>query len=367
MMPVNPGNIRAPVRRQGAQNYLLLSLVSFGGSVMVTRLFLELTGYPKLGGGELHIAHVLWGGLFLFIAALIPLIYANRWAYTAGAVISGIGVGLFIDEVGKFITQSNDYFYPPAAPIIYALFLLTVLIYLRIKRPPAWDARHELYSILDGMSEVLDSDLEATEQAEMQTRLKRIADDADDEALAHLAQALSDYLSSEKIHLVPRRQTHFDRVLTSLQHVESHYFNRSRVRLALILAFAIFGSLSFGDVFTRLLPHGQPLTLEAVIAMNVLRGEVRSLAGAQWFFVHLALQALVSLLAFFSAGLIVSGKEKRGMEIGTVCLVLSLTMVNLLSFFVDQFSASVMALIQLGVLLTLSYYRKRYFHTSLTI
>lgn len=359
-------NVRAPVRRMGAQNYLLISLVSFGGSVMATRLFLEMTGYPQIGGGELHIAHVLWGGLILFIAALLPLVYANRWAYSTGALLSGIGVGLFIDEVGKFITQTNDYFYPPAAPIIYALFLLTVLIYLRVRRQPAWDPRHELYCILDGMTEVLDNDLQANELADMQSRLKRIADNSPDEELAHLANALSDYLRSEKVFLV-KRQSNLDRFFASVQHIENNYFNRSRIRLALVLAFAIFGSLSLGDVFTRLLPQGEPLTLEAVLAMNVLRGEVRSLVGANWFFVHLALQAIVSILALLSAVLIVSGKEKRGMEIGTVCLVLSLTMVNLLAFFVDQFSASVMALIQLAALLTLSYYRRRYFHTNLSI
>jgi hypothetical protein len=366
-MPFQPLNVRAAVRRQGAQHYLLLSLIAFGGSVMVTRLFLQLTGYPKIGRGELHIAHVLWGGLILFIAALLPLVYANRWVYTTGALLSGIGVGLFIDEVGKFITLNNDYFYPPAAPIIYALFLLTVLIYLRIRRPPAWNARQELYSILDGITEVLDNDLEVEELEGLQTRLHQIVENAGEEELVSLAKALNDYLHSEKVKLVPTHQSHFEKLKTTALHIETRFFNRSRIRLALILAFAIFGSLYLGDFFTRLLPHGQPLTLETVLAMNMLRGEVRSVAGANWFFVHLALQAIVSLLALLSAGLIVSGKEKRGMEIGMVCLVLSLTMVNLLSFFVDQFPAAFMALLQLIVLLTLSYYRQRYFHTKLSI
>ena len=110
---------RTPVKREKAERYMLLSVVSFAATVVVVRLFLQLTGYPQVGSSELHLAHLLWGGLALFIAALLPLILANRWAYTAGALLSGIGVGLFIDEVGKFITQNNDYFYPPAAPIIY--------------------------------------------------------------------------------------------------------------------------------------------------------------------------------------------------------------------------------------------------------
>ena len=83
--------IRRPVRRQGAEQYLLILLLSFAGSVTLTRLFLAMTGYPQLGGGELHIAHALWGGLLLFIAAMVPLTFANRWAYLLDAALAGVG------------------------------------------------------------------------------------------------------------------------------------------------------------------------------------------------------------------------------------------------------------------------------------
>ena len=83
----------------------------------------------------LHIAHALWGGLLLFVAVILPLALANRWAIQVSAFLSGIGIGLFIDEVGKFITQTNDYFFPPAMPLIYGVFLLTVLVYLSFRRP----------------------------------------------------------------------------------------------------------------------------------------------------------------------------------------------------------------------------------------
>ena len=95
----------------------MITLISFAFSVGGTRLFLEVLGYPQLGGGQLHIAHVLWGGLFLFVASLLPLILINRWGLRLSALLAGFGIGLFIDEVGKFITQTNDYFYPAAAPI----------------------------------------------------------------------------------------------------------------------------------------------------------------------------------------------------------------------------------------------------------
>ncbi len=120
--------IRRPVRRIEADDDILLMLLSFATSVVITRVFLQLTGFPKIGGDSgLHIAHLLWGGLLLFIATLLPMIYANQWVYPFMAILAGAGVGLFIDEVGKFITATNDYFYPAAAPLIYGFFLITVL------------------------------------------------------------------------------------------------------------------------------------------------------------------------------------------------------------------------------------------------
>src|SRR3954464_5252759 len=179
--------IRRPVKRERADRYVLTMLLSFVGSVLVTRLYLSAMGYPQVGRGTLHIAHVLWGGLLLFVAALLPLMLANREIYQVSALAGGVGTGLFIDEVGEFLTRTNDYFYPPAIPIIYAFFLLTVLLYLRIRRPPSHDARAELYRALDAFGEVLDHDLEPRELTDLRARLQRVAAAREQPELARLA------------------------------------------------------------------------------------------------------------------------------------------------------------------------------------
>jgi hypothetical protein len=127
--------IRTVVERDHAEFNLLTSLVAFAVTVIFTRIFLQLTGFPQVGNSVLHIAHALWGGLLLFIAVLLPLALANRWAIQGSAILGGIGIGLFIDEVGKFITQTNDYFFPPALSLIYGFFLLTVLVFLYFRGP----------------------------------------------------------------------------------------------------------------------------------------------------------------------------------------------------------------------------------------
>ena len=123
-----------PIQRNNAERYVQLSILGLAASVSLTRFILEATGYPQLGNETLHIAHCLYGGVILYVACLIPLIFSNKWAFTWSGVLSGVGMGLFIDEVGKFMTQNNDYFFPAAAPIIYGFLLVTVLLYIQVAK-----------------------------------------------------------------------------------------------------------------------------------------------------------------------------------------------------------------------------------------
>jgi hypothetical protein len=125
--------------RDGAERSLLLLIVSYVVAVVGTRWYLQATGYPQVGGGELHVAHMLWGGLLLVVAAVLPLLLTGQIVRTISAILAGAGAGLFVDEVGKFITASNDYFYPVAAPLIYGLLLVLVGVFVVVRRRP--DAR----------------------------------------------------------------------------------------------------------------------------------------------------------------------------------------------------------------------------------
>ena len=227
-------HIRKPVKREGAEQYLVITLLSFAASVILIRLFLELTGYPQVGNSELHIAHVLWGGLLLFVASLLPLIFANRWVYRAGALLAGVGVGLFIDEVGKFITQSNNYFYPAAAPIIYAFFLLTVLLYLQVRRSRSSDARVELYHAFDKLEDVLDRDLDARERADLEAQLRRVNSQATRPDIARLANTLREFLTSDALSLAPDSPNLGARWLQRVRAYGSRWITARRLKVAIV-------------------------------------------------------------------------------------------------------------------------------------
>jgi pimeloyl-ACP methyl ester carboxylesterase len=128
---------RVPVKhlvRAADADLLDTFLVSAIATVIVIRIFLEATGYPQLGGGGLHIAHVLWGGLGMLIAIVLLLLYLTSTTRLVAALVGGAGFGAFVDELGKFVTSDNDYFFKPTAAILYALFVILFLATREIRR-----------------------------------------------------------------------------------------------------------------------------------------------------------------------------------------------------------------------------------------
>ena len=353
------GRVRKPVRRGDAEKYLRYTLLSFALTVTLVRLFLEITGYPQLGGGKLHIAHVLWGGLVLFSAVLLSLILTNRWAYSLSAILAGIGVGLFIDEVGKFITQSNDYFYPAAAPIIYAFFLLMVWIYLHVRRPPALSIRDELYRALGEMGEVLDHDLESEERKDLEKRLERIAQHAEHADYRRLARRLQEFIDSESLQVIPDRIGAFERFINYAQQWERRWISLGRLKAILIGALLALGIVAVVD-FARLISGiGDPSILTAWMEDLFSLGLVTSKSRIQWFATLTILEGLVGLLLIIAVILLLVKRESFGLTLAAAGLLLSLVGVNLLVFYFRQFSTIITALFQFLLLLLVYHYRRR--------
>ena len=108
--------------RRARTGFLEGFLITAVLTVLGLRVYLAAAHYPQLGGNGLHIAHVLWGGLAMAIAIGILLALLTWRAHWVAAAVGGAGLGLFIDELGKFLTSDNNYFFKPAPALIYVVF-----------------------------------------------------------------------------------------------------------------------------------------------------------------------------------------------------------------------------------------------------
>jgi len=356
----NPFKDRTPVQRRHAEQYLMITLLSFAVSVNGTRLFLEVTGYPKLGSGEIHIAHVLWGGLFLFIGALLPLILANEWGLRVSALLAGLGIGLFIDEVGKFVTQNNDYFHPAAAPIVYVFFLLTVLLFAYIRTHRKTSTRSDMYEIWERFNEVLDHDLSTEEYRELIERLDRVIANKESKPLVDLAENLKNYLEGNRSRVVPENPIFIDRIRIALRRFEKKYLDRNRFKQLLVIWLFAWGAWALVSPIGYLLITRDVSQLNAFLDQLINNRLVRNASGLNWFEARVLIEGSTGVLSIMAVLLIIFKAEKQGVMLGIITLLVVLTVVNPLVFYFDQFSTFIVASFQFILFILLIRYRKRF-------
>ena len=344
------------VQREKAVRYMVISLLSFVATVSVVRSFLVLSGYPQIGSGTLHIAHVLWGGLILYIAAILPLIYISPRLHNVGAVLSGVGMGLFIDEVGKFITRQYDYFFPAAAPIMYVFFLLVVILVIMINRPRVVDGRAELVQALEIVREQLYRPLEPVEREHIERDLNKVIDTDPNTLHQDMARRMLELVRSDPRTAPETRPAWWRRLTKQLE----QWLTERRLSSFLGVGMVLLGLVT--------LKNPLQVWLEHVIPNSALVAFLQSHAGRQiaptdaptLFITRLALEVLVGLLLLVSVGLLVAGKKRLACNLGYFSLLVSLVVLDMLLFYFEQFSTVAIVLLQLVVLFGVIFYRMRY-------
>ncbi len=347
------------IERDEAEGLVLLSLFSFALTIIGVRLFLEATGYPQVGNGTLHIAHVLWGGLLLFVAVIIVLIWDNPSVMRLTAVLGGIGIGLFIDEVGKFITQSNDYFFPAAAPIIYGFFLLTVLVYLLVRRPDKADPRRAMVHALEQIQDAIYGELDEQEVGELKQNLL-VAQDAEREEIAQMAVVLSNYVAEGNVPFKDYKPNVFQRVQLAFTHwgqAMGRVWHRRLILIGLGIT-AVFAVLVLGALLW--LTFSPTAVAEQSLSALATASQQTDVANLNGNYLRDAVQIAIGIVSLVAIILLVKGREKQGILFAVVAIVLSLTAVQLITFYLDQFTAIIPTLYHLAFLFVVLTYRQWY-------
>ena len=358
--PEEPLSTRRPLGHPGTTRHLTVLVVAFVVTVTVTRIFLAATGYPRIGGTTFHLAHALWGGLLLTVAVVAMLSWANRWALQLGAVVAGIGIGLFMDEVGKFITTSNDYFFPLAAPIVYLAMVLLAWIAYRSRRRHVLTDRERLYDVLDGLQDLADGRLDSDRRAEIIGHLGHLRDEWDRPELRELSARLEEFLLSPVVTVLPPRPGPLERLHGRLLRIEERLAPERRFRRAislLLVAGTLFFTIGIALAILVLAHPGSPGRDPAVtVAGAQLDPTVVTVVGV----VHLVGTVLAWGLYLAATTSWFRGARLRAVRLAVASQLISLSLIDVLESYVDQFAVlqqSVFELVLLGLVLR---YRVRF-------
>lgn len=218
----SPGSGRTEHDAAAVLRFDLFLVVSVA-TVLVVRASLALLGYPQVGGSELHIAHVLWGGLLMAVAVIAMAMLPGTRTKTLATLVGGIGFGLFIDEVGKFVSQDVDYFFEPAIAIMYGVFVsMYLVVRVLVRYRPLTDAGR----VAIGAQALGDHALGQLDAPGRTRALEMLAEVRSNDALADEARLLSRALAT-----APPGRAGIDRWVTAV-------IDRARQALTAIISTA---------------------------------------------------------------------------------------------------------------------------------
>jgi hypothetical protein len=343
---------RRPVQRADGPHSMTILAVSFGVTVVVTRLYLSLTGYPQIGHGEFHLAHALWGGLLLMVAATLQLLWSNGWVMSAAAVCAGAGSGLFVDEVGKFITARNDYFTPLAAPIIYLVFLAVLAVAVLARRARVDDARSVAYAVVVGLKDVIDGPIRPAAKTVLLRRLDVLEADSGRPDLVALARQLRPVVEAAET-VAPHER--LPRARAAFATFERYVLPRPVLRLNLVTGAAAVGLVSvIGLAVFVALASGDPQFRVVVDDQSVPPGSrppallIASLG-----------EAIVGVALLLSAAALLVGRDRFGLRVGHAGLVFGLSAVVVLGY-ISAEVVVVVVVVELALLVLYRRYRTRF-------
>ncbi|WP_018801678.1 hypothetical protein [Salinispora arenicola] len=313
-----------PPQAVSAPSDILTFVLSGVAAVLLTRAYLQATGFPQFDAGGLRIAHVLWGGLLLTVGFGVVLVFLGSRARFVGAILGGIGFGLFIDQVGKFVTAQADYFYAPAAGIIYAAFALLLVITQALRERTRLSRTERTANALDTVIGGLDKGLSDRRRSAV-LRLVRDCGPDVTEAVARL------------LATVPRREP-------SLAPLRRPWARRARQAMTWVVSSRWMVGLV---VVVYLL--GEPLVVVARVGVETVVGDLPN--QQEWGAVlGVASSALATAVLSIRGALLLPRDEVGAFRLFRLAILVDLLFGQVFSFTVHQFGALVGLAIDLFLL-----------------
>ncbi len=312
------------IRDLDAESLLEIFLVSAISAILGIRLYLHISGYPQIGSGGLHIAHMLWGGLLMLVSIVIMLSLLNRDKYWLAAFLGGLGFGTFIDELGKFITQDNNYFFEPTVSIIYVIFILIYLSIRAIEHLKVPSQTELLINAVEIEKEALASNLDIDRLNKAQTYLAAV-----DSSHQLFLPAILNLLNQLK-SVAKEKNTVFDQLKQVFNTLYDTLAKRQVLNWVIIgiflvqAGFFLYHSTMTTDIIAEYLSLGQQDPQNTIRSFDELGDVVFSAISG--------LLVLVGIFRLFKSRL-------AGFQMFKLALLVNLFLTEFFDFYTNQFEA----------------------------
>lgn len=287
-------------------------------TILLIRFYLKITGYPQIGGSTLHISHLLPGSLFLLASVLVLLAAVNRAARGFAAFLAGLGFGLVWDELGKFITKDNDYFFHATPGLIYITFVVLYLI-VRYASQRKLTENDYIANVLDLLKDAAIKDLDVREYEHAKQLLAYVSKD---HILYDSTKAML-----ESVKPSPMRQPSLlDKFINALKWPllslsRQEFFPRLVITVALIYGFISLAAAAFFAAGATL-PDSRHV-------ISLLQGDESDIAGA----IAAMISALCSIAAAYRY---FSGHVRRAYKLFEQSLLVNIFIGQIILFFKSQ-------------------------------
>ncbi|MCQ8903459.1 MAG: hypothetical protein NQU42_05140 [Methanothrix sp.] len=323
------------IRSAEADKRLELFMVTSVATILCIRFVLHATGYPQLAIRGLHIAHVLLGGALMVLSIVILLAFIDRYSSDLAAVVGGIGFGAFIDELGKFVTMDNNYFFQPTVALIYITF---VLLYIFSQMINGEQLTHEecLLNALELVKDAVIKDLDIQERK----RALELLDGCDPSD--PLVKVFKDMLAGMECIQTPDPGI-YTRCREGARRVY-HWLVSRRWFVNAVIAFFIIQSVV--TLFEA------ALLVMIKLADSFLQLRLISISMASWLEL---LAATVSSILVLSGVLMIRRNRLAAYYRFKNAMLVQILLVQTFAFYRDQLSALTALAINIVILLTLRY------------
>lgn len=341
-------------KRVNASNLILEFSIWAIVSLFATRLFLEIFNNPVIGRGNWHIAHVLFGGLFMLIGIIIFIIFYGKKSIRYASIFAGIGWGMFIDELGKYITSDNNYWFRPAIIFIYISFVFLFILYRLLEKKTRQSRSSLWHELLEDCQEIFNNDLEKNEKKELLQKIKKyerlIPSPAEKKILSDLKQLV--------ISIIPiQNKRIFDpaKIIASSLHFSYNRFFKKKLIFYGLIVYSFWYTVDKLYDMLRLLFDTNKIIL---IEEYYRHYDFFSKADVYMISIKFIIEVFVAGLFTFGLYFWLRKKTVKGIQFFQLGLLVNIFIGSILKFYFEQFSGVLTLILALILWSWLDSYRR---------